>query len=63
MPIWLWQEGHIAWPLFGLIAWTLALLLSSDFAWRMLVMPIRWLALCAVGAWIIGAAIVLTSVI
>lgn len=61
MPVWLWHDGHLAWPLFALVVYTVVVLLAADFAWRVVVVSIRLLAPAVVVLWMLGAMLLWTA--
>lgn len=54
-----WSQGHIGWPLFGLLVFTAAWLLVTDVLWRTASTRVRIFAPVAGLAWIIGMVIIL----
>lgn len=52
---WFWTNGHIGWPFFSFVAYTLVIFLVADLAWRLLVVSTRWLAAVIALIWLVGA--------
>lgn len=51
-----WSAGHIGWPLFGLIVFSVLCLLTVDVIWRALKVSFRKLLIGAIVVWVIGVA-------
>ena len=49
-----WSAGHIGWPLFGIVVFTMLVLLVTDVAWRLVQIPFRRLLICAGAVWVAG---------
>lgn len=54
MTSFLWSDGHIGWPLFGILVFSGLWLLVTDIAWRVVRAPARTLFTCAGVIWVIG---------
>lgn len=49
-----WSDGHIGWPLFGIVLFTVLALLVTDVVWRLVRISFRRLLICAGVIWILG---------
>lgn len=54
MTSFVWSGGHIGWPLFGIVVFTMLAILAADLVWRVVRIPIRRLLACAAAIWIAG---------
>lgn len=54
-----WSGGHIGWPLFAIIVFSVCCLVVADIVWRVTRFPFRRLLLAAATAWAVGAAAVI----
>lgn len=52
-----WSEGHIGWPLFSIVVFTILCLVVTDVVWRVVRMSFRNLLICAVLVWIVGMVV------
>lgn len=53
-----WSAGHIGWPLFSIIVFSVLWLIATDVVWRIVRISFRNLLIRAVLAWMIGVAVV-----
>lgn len=56
MTAFFWSSGHIGWPFFNLVVFSILCLLTTDLVWR--IASIRWwrLLLVAIVVWMAGVA-------
>jgi hypothetical protein len=52
-----WSSGHIGWPLFAVIVFSVLILLATDIVWRMLRIQVRRLLCLTALFWVIGVAV------
>lgn len=57
----IWSSGHIGWPLFGVVVFSVLCLLATDIVWRVVSVSSHKLLLLAAVVWTagVGALIVL----
>lgn len=49
-----WSEGHVGWPLFGIIVFSVLCLLVTDVVWRLVQIAYCKLLVCVVLVWLVG---------
>lgn len=55
-----WSHGHIAWPLFASLLFSMLLFLSGDFVWRLTNTRFWRLSFYCLCAWLIGIVLIFT---
>lgn len=56
MTAFFWASGHIGWPFFGIVVFSVLCLLTKDIAWRVVPTSSRKFLLIAAIVWAAGVA-------
>ena len=54
-----WAQGHLTWPFFAVIVFSLLLVLTADIVWRLIQLSAKTLAAGALLVWVAGLAVIL----
>lgn len=54
----LWSQGHVAWPLFAAIVFSVVCLIATDIAWRMNRTRFRNFAVASGVTWVAGIIVI-----
>ena len=54
----LWSQGHVAWPLFSILVFSMLSLLLTDYIWRIMKIS-RWvLGVSSLVVWLAGVVLI-----
>jgi len=52
-----WSQGHLGWPLFGVLVYSVLFLLAGDIVWRLTPAPFRKILAVMALVWAAGMAV------
>lgn len=56
-----WAAGHIGWPFFAIIVFSVLCFLAIDIAWRTIHLSFVKLAMSAALPWLVGVVVIIVS--